>query len=291
MKIFIFTIFLSILFPLVSKADMIIGGEITYSIVKGDNIELISSKIGVAKQRIIKDNNLDPLKILKIGQTIRINTRKIVPRIVDNGIIINIPDRMLYFFKDGVVETAFPVGLGMPSWRDIKQWRTPTGYFKITGKRKDPTWRVPESIQWKMSMEGKEVKTEVPPGPDNPIGRYAVDTSIPAVIIHETIWHTSIYQFRSHGCIRVLPENMERFFNQVKVNTDGEILYEPIKIAISNDNMVFLEVNRDIYGKFKDMNAEAKRLLEERGLMSKINWQKAEEIIKEKSGIAEDITL
>lgn len=290
MKIFIFTIFISILFPLVSKADMIIGGETLYSLVKGDTIELISSKYGVEKKRIIKDNNLDPKKILKVGSTIRINTRKIVPKITDNGIIINIPDRMLYFFKDGNLETAFPVGLGMPSWRDITQWRTPTGHFKIAGKRKNPTWHVPESIQWKMAMEGKPVKTVVPPGPENPLGRYAIDTSFPRVVIHETIWHTTVYRFRSHGCIRVLPEDMENFFHKVDRNTAGEIIYEPIKIAISDNSRIFLEVHKDIYRSFKDMKAETKRLIEKRGFINKINWQKVEDMLKEQSGVPEDIT-
>lgn len=290
MKIIIFIIFLNtLLLPPASKADIIIGGDTIYRVVKGDNIELISSKLGVDKRKIIKDNNLDPKKNLQIGFELKVNTRKIVPKIINNGIIINIPDRMLYFFKDGVLDTAFPVGLGMPSWRGITQWRTPTGHFKITAKRKNPTWHVPASMQWKMEMEVKPVKTVVPPGDENPLGRYALDTSIPRVIIHETIWHTSIYQFRSHGCIRVLPENMERFFNQVKINTAGEILYEPIKIIVSG-NRVFLEVHRDIYGKFKDIKTETKRLLEERGLINRINWEKAEEMLKEKSGIPEDIT-
>ncbi len=286
---FVLSILLLILFPCYCKADVIIGGEIIYTVVKGDNIELISSKLGVDKRRIIKDNNLDPQKTLQIGLKIKANTKKIVPKIVDNGIIINIPDRTLYFFKDSILENVFSVGLGMSSWRGITKWRTPTGQFKIVSKRKNPTWHVPESMKWKMQMEGKTVIPVVPPGPDNPLGRYALDTSIPAVIIHETIWPTSIYQFRSHGCIRVLPENMERFFNQVKISTSGEIIYQPIKIAVIN-NRVFLEVHRDIYGKLKDIKLETKKLIEEKKLINRINWEKVEEILKEKTGIPEDIT-
>lgn len=289
MKFLISFLLMFILTPFYANADMIIGGEIVYTVVKGDNIELISSKLGVDKRRIIKENNLDPQKSLQIGFKIKANTKKIVPKIVDNGIVINIPDRTLYYFKDGVLENAFPVGLGMPSWRGITEWRTPTGHFKIISKRKNPTWHVPESMQWKMEKEGKPILTVVPPGPDNPLGRYALDTSIPRVIIHETIWHTSIYQFRSHGCIRVLPEIMERFFGQVKIGSDGEIIYQPIKIAVIN-NRVYLEVHRDIYGKIKDMKGETKRLLEQRGIINRVNWEKVEEILKEKTGFPEDIT-
>jgi L,D-transpeptidase ErfK/SrfK len=282
---------LLLLFPSISSADIIIGSEAVYHVVKGDSLELISARLGVDKKNIIKDNNIDVKKILSIGQELKVNTRKIVPKIIDNGIIINIPDRMLYYFKNSNLEAAFPVGLGMPSWRGLTRWRTPTGHFKIIGKRKNPTWHVPESMQWKMKMEGKPVKTVVPPGPDNPLGRFAIDTSIPRIVIHETIWPTTVYQFRSHGCIRVLPENMEKFFKEVAINTAGELIYNPVKIAVSDKDKIFMEVHKDIYGKFKDLKAEAKRLIEERALADNVDWQKVDIILKEKSGIAEDITL
>lgn len=291
MNFFIVAIILLILRPFPSAAEMIIGGDTIHKISEGDTLALISSKYGVNKKRIIKDNNIDEKKILKIGETLTLNTRKIVPRYMENGIIINIPDRMLYFFNNGSLESVFPVGLGMPSWRGITQWRTPTGNFKIISKRKNPTWHVPESMQWKMAMEGKPVKTIVPPGPDNPLGRFAIETSIPGVLIHETIWHTTVYQFRSHGCIRVMPENMEYLFEKVKINMTGEIIYEPVKVAITQDNRVFLEIHRDIYGKFKDMKAEVRRIINEKGVNDNIDWKKIDIMLKEYSGIAEDITL
>jgi L,D-transpeptidase ErfK/SrfK len=269
---------------------MMIGGEVIYIVEKGDILELIGAKLGVDWRTMARENSIDTKKPLKIGQQLRVNTRKIVPKIVDDGIIINIPDRMLYFFQKGRLR-AFPVGLGMPSWRGITLWRTPTGKFRVISKRRNPTWHVPASMQWKMEMEGKPVKTIVPPGPDNPLGRYAVDTTIPRVVIHETIWPTTVYQFRSHGCIRVLPENIEKFFNEVELNTPGEILYTPVKVAVSEAGRLFLEVHRDIYGKVKDLRDEAKSLIEERGVSNKVDWKKVDGIIKEKSGIAEDVTL
>lgn len=282
---------LLIFIPSVYAADMVIGGDTLYRIVKGDSIELISARLGVNKKNIIKDNNIDIKKNLRIKQELKVNTRKIIPKTVDDGIIINIPDRMLYFFKEGRLKTAFPVGLGMPSWRGITRWRTPVEKFTIIGKRKNPTWHVPESMQSEMMMEGKPVKTVVPPGPDNPLGRYAIDTSIPRVVIHETIWPTTVYQFRSHGCIRVMSGNMEKFFQDVEINTTGEIIYNPIKVAISGEGRVFLEVHADIYGKIKDMITETKRLIDEAGVANKVDWQKIGIMLKEKSGIAEDITL
>src|SRR3989338_10340527 len=160
---------LLIFIPSVYAADMVIGGDTLYRIVKGDSIELISARLGINKKNIIRDNNIDVKKNLRIKQELKVNTRKIIPKTVDDGIIINIPDRMLYFFKEGRLKTAFPVGLGMSSWRGITRWRTPVEKFTIIGKRKNPTWHVPESMQSEMMMEGKPVKSVLPPPPHNPL--------------------------------------------------------------------------------------------------------------------------
>ncbi|MCS7163632.1 MAG: L,D-transpeptidase family protein [Thermodesulfovibrio sp.] len=284
------TLFILSFIPSLCIADIIVGGEITYTVQKNDTLQLIGAKFGVDWKVIAKENDIDVKKHLQVGQSLRVNTRRIVPKVINNGIIINIPDRTLYFFKDGQLKSIYPVGLGMPSWRGITIWRTPVGKFKIIGKRKNPTWNVPESMQWKMQLEGKPVQKIVLPGPDNPLGRYAIDTTIASVVIHETIWPTTVYQFKSHGCVRMLPEHIEKFFYEVEINTSGEIIYEPVKLGIS-DNRIFLEIHRDIYGKIKDLRKKLKHLIEQRGVSDKVDWHKIEKLIREKSGIAEDITL
>jgi hypothetical protein len=84
---------------------------------------------------------------------------------------------------------------------------------------------------------------------------------------------------------------MEKFFQEVVMNITVEIVYNPVKIAVSDSGKVFLEVHRDVYGKVKDLNGEAKRLIDGKGVSDKVNWQRVDDVIKEKKGIAEDITL
>lgn len=281
---------LLILIPFASSADLIIGGETDYVVKKGDTLELIGAKLGVNWKKLVKDNGIDEKKILSVGQKLKANTRKIVPVTVENGIVVNIPDRMLYFFKEGKLTTAFPVGLGMSLKDDRTVWRTPTGKFRITAKEKNPTWYVPESIQAEMKIEGKPVLTVVPPGPDNPLGKYALKTSIQGILIHETIWPNAVYQFRSHGCIRVLPEHMKEFFNKIELNISGEIIYKLAKVAVSDEGKVFLEVHRDVYRMVKNLKDEVKKLLVDKGAADKVDWQKVDTILKERAGIAEDVT-
>jgi L,D-transpeptidase ErfK/SrfK len=273
-----------------SHGAVMTGGETIYRVVNGDSLLLISARFGVDVATIAKENGLTPTRHLQPGQDLRLNTRKIVPKAVDNGIVIDLPGRMLYYFKAGKLEMSFPVGLGMPKWRDLTRWRTPSGTFTITGKEQNPTWYVPESIQWQMQIQGKPVLTTVPPGPDNPLGRFVLYTSIRGIAIHETIWPTTVCRFRSHGCIRVLPQNIERFYNEVDVRTKGELVYEPVKIAVTDEGNVFLQVDPDIYGKVGNLMDEVKKRFNELGVAEHVDWDKVRRTVLAKSGIAENIT-
>lgn len=282
---------LFLLIPALSAAGIIVGGESAYIVREGDSLSIISSRLGVSVNSIVSKNHIDPNKFIHKGQKLLVNTIKIVPMTTDNGIIINIPERMLYFFRNGKLDFYFPVGLGMAPQRGRRDWGTPLGRFSVQRKDRDPTWYVPVSIQQEMEAQGKPVKTIVPPGPDNPLGSLSVRLSIPGILIHETIAPTSVYQFRSHGCIRVMPEHIEQLFEKVEINTSGELIYKPVKAAVSDQGRILLEVHRDIYGKTKDLKNEALMVIEKLGVVEKVNWEKVEAVLRDKSGVVEDITL
>lgn len=272
-------------------SDRIVGSKGIYTVVKADTVRLVAAKLGVTQQHLRSMNQLDAKAYLKVGQKLAYNNRKIIPQQVKNGIIINIPDRTLYYFQQGVLVTSLPVAVGSTTKNEKYTWQTPVGKFKITGKIKDPTWTVPPSIQTEMEENGKDVITSVPPGPENPLGKYAIRTSIPGIMIHSTTKPSSIYSFSSHGCIRLSPNQMEDFFPQIKVNTKGEIIYKPVKLAVTGNGRVFLEVHHDAYKKNANLVAEARAMVEKQKLSELVDWSKFEAVVRQKSGVAEDITL
>jgi L,D-transpeptidase ErfK/SrfK len=251
---------------------------------------MVSAKTGVNWRVIAKENGLDPKTLLEPGTTLRINTMRIVPKTVDNGIVINIPDKTLYLFKNGKLQRTYPVGLGMTKRKDLSSWETPTGKFTIISKVKDPNWYIPYSIQQKLKKEGKDFLPIVPPGPGNPLGKYAICTNIGGILIHGTIYPESVNSFRSHGCVRLLPRDMEKFFNTIPVNTSGEIIYKPVKVAVLDNGRVFLEVHSDAYNKVRDLEAKAKRLLEEKKAMDRVDWNKVKALLKNGNGLVEEVT-
>lgn len=273
------------------SSDRIVGSRGVYTTKRSDTVRLVAAKLGVTPQHLRSMNGLSAKAVLKKGQQLVYNNRKIIPQQVKNGIIINIPDRTLYYFQQGALVTSLPVALGSVTKNEKYVWQTPVGKFKITAKVKDPTWTVPPSIQTQMEEHGKEVVTSVPPGPENPLGKYAIRTSIPGILIHSTTMPSSIYSFSSHGCIRLSPNQMKDFFPQIKVNTRGEIIYKPVKLAVTEDGRIFLEVHRDAYNKRTNLVMEARQMVEKLKLTELVDWDKFKTVVKQKSGVAEDITL
>lgn len=271
------------------RSEFMIGGEKLYTVKKGDTLRLIGAKYGVSREVLAKLNGLDLKNRLQAGQVLKLTNRHIIPKKVKDGLVINIADCTLYYFRGGELSTALPVALGRSKSKSI--WRTPTGDFRVLAKVKGPTWRVPASIRKEMEATGGKVVTEVPPGPHNPLGKFAIRTSIPGIMIHSTTSPASIYGFSSHGCIRVYPERMEELFKEVRVNTRGEIIYQPVKVAVTEGGKVYLEVHDDVYRKVDSLEKEARDAIKEKKMQSQVDWTKVELVLREKSGIAEDVSM
>ena len=273
------------------ESSRLVGSRGLYVVVKADTLRLVAAKLGVTQQHLRSLNGLGAKSYLKVGQKLAYNNRKIIPQQIKDGIIVNIPDRTLYYFQHGALVTSLPVAVGSATKNEKYVWQTPVGKFKVTGKIKDPTWTVPPSIQTEMEEQGKDVITSIPPGPENPLGKYAIKTSIPGILIHSTTRPSSIYSFSSHGCIRLSPSQMEDFFPQIRVNTRGEIIYKPVKLAVTENGRVYLEVHHDIYNKSANLIAEARQMIEKQKLSDQIDWEKFTSVVRQKKGVAEDISL
>lgn len=262
----------------------LIHKTVEYRTSPGDYGFLISGRIGMDWSRIAQENGLDPDAPLAKGQLLKVTFARIVPEAIENGIIINIPDRTLYRFEKGQLKDYHFIAAGKPTWQ------TPLGTFVITAKAKDPTWYVPASIQKEMEEEGREVLVEVPPGTDNPLGQYWLQLSIKGVGLHGTNAPQSIYKFRSHGCMRLRPEIAELLFKELPVGTPGRIIYRPVKMVKTRNGKVFLEVYKDFYKMGINYEAEVKRNVREMNVASDVDWDKIAEGIKAKDGIVRDVT-
>lgn len=262
------------------------GSESQHIVGEDDSFASIGSRFGVEASALAQINGLNVNARLQPGSTIWVDNRHIVPDAIKNGILINIPQRMLFFFNSGgVLAAAYPVALGRPTSR------TPQGDFTVVETRADPVWTVPKSIQREMAQQGKEVKSKVPPGPDNPLGGYWIGLSIPALGIHGTVAPRSIYHFRSHGCVRLHPDDAAELFPKVIVGTPVRIIYEPALLAHLDDGRIFVEANPDIYGLAPNALKDLQALADSSHISNMIDWQRVREALERKDGVAGDVTI
>ncbi len=175
------------------------------------------------------------------GTQVVVPSHYILPRAPRQGLVLNLPEMRMYYFppkkpgQPAQVQT-YPIGIGR------MDWATPLGVAKITGKVKDPTWTPPESIRQEHAAKGDPLPRVVPAGPDNPLGRYAMRLSIPGYLIHSTNKPLGVGMRVSHGCIRMLPDDIERLFPQLPVGTPVNIVNQPVK-AGWHGGKLYIEVH------------------------------------------------
>jgi len=156
--------------------------------------------------------------------------RHILPQAKRSGLVLNLPEMRLYYYPrpqkgQTPVVITHPVSVGR------MDWKTPLGTTTIASKQRDPAWRPPKSLKREAAAEGRMLPDIVPPGPDNPLGGYAMRLGIPGYLIHSTNKPYGVGMRVTHGCIRMYPEDIEQLFDDVPVGTPVQIVNQPIKLG------------------------------------------------------------
>lgn len=264
-----------------ATAQTLVGGVFAHTVRRGESLTLIGARYGVEPRLLARENGLDWHGPIHPGLRLKVDNRHVVPAPLQDGILINIPQRMLFLFRDGRPVAYYPVGLGRPDWP------TPVGRYRIREKAVDKTWIVPPSIQAEMAAKGGPILERVPPGPDNPLGRHWLGLAPGAWGIHATIAPASIYHFQSHGCIRLHPDDAADLFDRVAVGETVQLVYQPLLLARAEDGAIYLEVHRDVYNRGMDLRRELQARLAQSGLA--IDWEAADGVLMRREGLARPI--
>ena len=164
---------------------------------------------------------------------IQVPTQHILPNAPRRGIVINLPELRLYYFpSDGSEPRSFPIGIG----GEGKE--TPVGHTTLVRKAVHPSWIPTESEH----QEDPDLPAVVGPGPDNPMGDYALYLGWKGYAIHGTNRPYSIGRRDSHGCIRMYPEDILALFNLVKIGVPVTVVDQQAKTGWSGDEL-YLEVH------------------------------------------------
>ena len=135
-------------------------------------------------------------------------------------IVISLTERRLHLLEDGRPPRSFPVAIGRPGVA------IPLGDSRVVRKRRDPTWR-PTANQ---RRENPALPAAVPPGPSNPLGKYALDLGWTAIAIHGTNEPDSVGRRASGGCFRMLPADIATLFEAVPVGTPVRVVAGAVSV-------------------------------------------------------------
>jgi len=231
-------------FPLPPPGSDLVGEVITVRARAEDTLLDIARRHDLGYNEIIAANpGVDPW-LPEPGREIVVPARFVLPSAPREGIVINLAEMRLYYFpppqRDGAgVVMTFPIGIGREGWG------TPLGKTRIVEKKRDPAWVVPESIRRERAAQGDPLPPVVPPGPDNPLGRFALRLGMPGYLIHGTNKPFGVGRRISHGCIRMYPEDIEVLFEEVEPGTPVRIVDQPYKLG-REGNALYLEAHEPI---------------------------------------------
>ena len=148
-----------------------------------------------------------------------------------------------------------------------------------------------------MRSAASRCRAVVPPGPDNPLGAYAMRLAITpgSYLIHGTNNPLAVGMAVTHGCMRMYPEDVDALFPLVPVGTKVRLINEPVKVAYV-DGELLLEAHPPVDAQGQTMEPDVELLSQhlDKALgptTAAIHWDYAIETLKAARGIPTVVAL
>ena len=266
-----------------ARGDDVIGRLAVIRLEKGDTLPDIARHFGLGINAISAANPAVDVWVPEAGERVVLPLNFILPDAPRKGIVVNLATMRLFQFKGDAVSrlvSTYPVGVG------TKEKPSPTGPMYVARKATRPTWHVPASIAEAHRKKGDPLPATVPPGPENPLGEYALYLSKSGYLIHGTNKPASIGLKATNGCMRMYPENVKMLYDATPVNTSVVIVNQPYLVGLSN-GVLYLEVHTPLedsgttelekmYAKLRNIEKKSARTLD---------WKKVKQVQAEARGI------
>ena len=269
----------------IAASDKWVGGTATYYVRDKDTLLDVARDYDLGYTQLITANRGIDSWVPPTGKAVTLPARYLLPDGPRKGIVINLVQQRLYYFPDEHTVETYPIGVG------VEGFATPLGLTKVTKKEVHPVWHVPASIR----AEDPDLPAQVKPGPDNPLGDYAMQMGGSTYLIHGTNKPYGVGRNVSHGCVHLYPEDIEKLFPRIKVGTPVRIIEQEVMTAWIGEELyiaVFpnkaqteaLDVSMPVGTELPaDLRKQVEKAAE--GHKASINWALVEQAGRERSGI------
>jgi len=219
-------------YTLSKSDDLVVGEDQTIITAYSDTLYDLARAYSLGSEELIRVNpGVDPW-LPGAGKLLVVPGRHILPSGPHEGIVVNLPEHRLYYYpkpkRGGPIQViTYPVSIGK------MDWRTPLGTTHVIQKQKDPTWYPPESVRKEHAAAGDPLPPKVGPGPDNPLGAFAMRLAAGngTYLIHGTNNPIAVGLAVTHGCIRMYPTDVAALFPLIPVGTPVHLINDPVKVA------------------------------------------------------------
>jgi L,D-transpeptidase ErfK/SrfK len=226
-------------YELPTDGSAVVGTDTHIKTVFKDTLLDIGRRNSLGYYEIIRANPGVDMWLPGEGTDIMLPGRRILPPGPREGIVVNLPEHRLYYYpkpKKGEkpVVITYPVSIGK------MDWKTPIGETHVIQKQKHPSWYPPEGVRKEHIANGDPLPAVVKPGPDNPLGDYAMRLAAGngTYLIHGTNNPMAVGMAITHGCVRMYPEDVAALFPLIPVGTKVWLINEPVKVAFVDGELL-----------------------------------------------------
>jgi L,D-transpeptidase ErfK/SrfK len=274
--------------PMPSPDDEVIG-EISYEHARrSDTLMDIARWLSMGYREIRRANPDVDLWVPGEGTRVLIPSKFVLPDGPREGIVINRAEKRLYYFRPDPetgepAVTTYPIGIGKAGRE------TPVGHARVTQRLENPAWYPTEGVRADYRSRGLDLPPMVPPGPDNPLGRFALILDMPGYLIHGTHRPDGVGMRVSQGCVRLYPEHIEELVFDVPIGTPVAMIDQPVKAGYL-DGRLYLEIHPGHDDSVPEM-AEVRAVVERAWQRNRdrlgetVDWQRVEEAWKNADGV------
>lgn len=262
-------------------------GELGYVSGTGETLLSIGQRYNIGVNAMANANpGITDTGPLASGIYVQIPGKHVLPPLPRRGIIINLAEMRMYYFPEGTDKVmTFPIGIGRVGKT------VPVGETAISRKTVNPTWTPPADIREFDRLQGIELPKAMGPGPDNPLGPFALYLRVPTYLIHSTIFPESIGRRASFGCIRMNEGDIKQFYPLVRPGTHVSIVNMPNKVGWDG-NVLFLETHPALEehddGGTEGVVGTVQKSLAHQGVTF-VNWQMVSYLANQRDGVPHDI--
>jgi len=269
----------------IAKDRRIVGRLAVIRTQDGDTLSDIARHFGLGYHEITLANPDIRPWTPKAGQRVLLPLRFILPDAPRKGIVLNLANMRMFYFppKQPDVMFTYPLGIGREGWN------TPLGQTTIVAKKANPAWAPPESIRREHAAKGDPLPAVVPPGPNNPLGKYALSLGFNSYLIHGTNKPYGVGMQVSHGCVRLYPEDIKALFKKTAVGMPVRMVHQPYMTAWVGDRL-YLEAHQPLQKWAGQKQRLQKSLLKqlrqaaaEKGVT--VDWEKVDRTLQRADGI------